>query len=96
MSCLLPLIAGACLLDPSHVLVRGDVSYQVSGHFNYIERDRSYGTGKLGRLAVEIYAPLSASFTLNYGIEHTSLYTTNEDRGQERAYVGLTWRPFVR
>lgn len=96
MDCLLPLLAGVCMLDPSNITLRGDISHQVGGHEDYFVEGRSYGSGKLARVSVEVFAPLSRRLTLNYGIEHSSLYNTTKDRGQERAYVGLMWRPFAR
>lgn len=94
MSCLLPLVAGLCLFDPANLVVRADLSWQVSGRFDYYERGRDFGSGHLARLAIQVDVPMPARFTLSYGVEHSSLWDTNADRGQERAFAAITWRPF--
>ena len=94
--CLLPLIAGLCLADPVNLTVVADASVQTSGNFTYWDGHRSFGGGHLGRIAIQMDAPITRAFTLRYGIEHTSLLDTDHDRGQERAFIGFRWRPFAR
>lgn len=94
MSCLLPLIAGACLLDPSHIELHGNVSGQISGDFRYHSGPRDYGGGTVGMFKVSAGADITRSVTLEYGVWHTSLLDTRSDRGEWRAFGGLTWRPF--
>lgn len=96
MSCLLPLIAGLCLADPSNLSIIADASVQTAGSFTYRIGNRSYGGAHVGRLAIEMQAPLTRTFTLRYGIAHTSLLDTDTDRGEERTYIGFTFRPFAR
>lgn len=95
-ACLLPLIAGVCLASPSQLSVEGDASFQVSGAVTYQLGADHYGPGIIGRAALQMDVPLYRSFTFRYGIEHTSLLDTNNDRGQERAFIGFLWHPFGR
>ena len=94
MSCLLPLIAGACLLDPSHIELHADASRQVGGDFVYRSGARSYGGATIGLLELTAGGSLTRSISISYGLRHTSLLDTRSDRGEQRAFVGFTWRPF--
>jgi hypothetical protein len=96
MDCLLPLILGFCAFDPSQLEVIGTASSQVAGSFDYQAQGKNYSGSTVGRLAVEVTAPVTRGFSIRYGIEHMSLLETHHDRGEERAFVGFVWRPFVR
>lgn len=94
MSCLLPLIAGACLLDPSHIELHMDASRQVSGDFRYHSGARDYGGATVGLLELTAGGNLTRELSITYGLRHTSLLNTRSDPGEQRAFVGFTWRPF--
>ena len=97
MDCLMHLAASLCLLSPTQLTLRADVSTQVAGNFVYYSEDRSYsGGGHIGRIQLDMPLMSYHNFTLLGGIEHTSLLNTAHDRGQERAYIGFSWRPFSR
>lgn len=92
MSCLIQLIAGACLLDPSHVLIRADSHWQVSQRNFYVFNSKPYD-GAVGRLEILGGGQLSSSVRLYYGIGHES-FIGIRDGGMEYALAGLEWRPF--
>jgi hypothetical protein len=94
MSCLLPLVFGICLANPSELRIETDASVQVGGDYRYHVDGRDMGTGIVGRLAISMDVPVSRSFTVRYFIAHTSLVTTTSDRGQERAGVSFVYRPW--
>lgn len=96
MSCLLPLIFGVCLVDPSSLTLVGQASSQVAGDFQYANGGRSFGGAHVGRAAIQLETQLSSTIKLTYGFEHMSLLDTDEDRGQERFFMGFEWRPFSR
>lgn len=85
-----------CVFDPSSMYVAGDVSTQIAGDWGQWV-DAPGGVRKtdsaFGRLALGVDVQLSKGFALRYGVEHTSKII-NGDRGEERAFVGFTWRPF--
>lgn len=95
MSCLLPLIAGACLLDPTHVEIRADAHWQVSRQNFYSFNDKPYD-GAVGRVEILGGGYLTPTIRLYYGVGHESFIDTNQDRGFEYAVAGLQWRPFAR
>lgn len=92
MSCLIPLVAGACLLDPSHVLIRADSHWQVShGNYNF-----TYGkpyNGGIARIELMAGGDVSRSFRLYYGVGHQS-FVTVRDGGMEYIIAGVEWHPF--
>lgn len=92
MNCLIPILS-ACLLDPSTVEVRADTSYQVSGSFQYRPMGRVMETATIGMFEVSAGGYLGRGLTVRYGVRHTSILEVY-DRGEERAFVGLVWRPF--
>lgn len=95
MDCLIHLAASLCLLSPTELALRIDASAQISGDFIYSTTDRSYrGNGHVGRIQIDMPLMSYHNFTLFGGIEHMSLLDTAHDRGQERAYIGFSWRPF--
>lgn len=96
MSCLLPLLAGLCLANPSELRLEVDASAQFSGDFDYWDGRRSVGGGLLGRVSISMDVPVTEGFTVRYGILHESLLDSREDRGQERVFAGFIYRPWVR
>lgn len=95
MSCLLPLIAGVCLFEPSSLTLRAQASLQISGSERYYWGTTDYGGGHLGRLTAEMGVTITPSFSIAYGVEHQSLIDTARDRGEERMFMTLQWRPFA-
>jgi hypothetical protein len=96
MSCLLPLILGFCAFDPSQLEVSAHASSQIAGSFDYHAQQKNFAGSIVGRIAIEVTAPVTRGFSIRYGVEHMSLLETHHDRGEERAFVGFVWRPFVR
>jgi hypothetical protein len=93
MGCLIPLVAGACLLDPSHVMLRMESNWQVS-HQNYYKMDDRPYNGGLGRLEIMGGGNLSRSLRFYYGVGHQSYLDTNRDAGYEYLFSGFEWHPF--
>ncbi len=87
-------LAASTLAGCSTLAVEADVSSQLDGDFRYIADGHNYHGAHVGRLAVSVEPRLTQSLTATLGVEHTSLLDTGSDRGQERAFVGLKWRPF--
>lgn len=97
MSCVLTFAANAiCLLSPTELTLRADASTQIAGDFSYRIDGRDYGGGTVGRIALDLPLARFRGWTLAGGIIHESLLDTTGDRGQERIYLGLQWRPFAR
>lgn len=93
MSCLLPLIAGVCLLDPSNVEVRVDASRRIAGDFTYTADGHNFGGGNLFTGELSVIVETQGSFEWRYGVRHESLID-KRDSANRRAFVGFTWRPF--
>lgn len=97
MTCLIPILS-VCLLDPSNIVLEGQMSGQVSGGVQYSVGGPQSGyhlvTGPVGRAALSVVVPIDDWFELSYGIEHRSIISTAQDRGEERAFVGFYWRPW--
>jgi hypothetical protein len=93
MDCLLTL-AALCVLSPSELTLRADISAQVAGNFSYHVAGRDYGGAHVGRIGLELPVATYRGFRMVAGLEHTSLLDTGRDRGEERVTLGLTWRPF--
>lgn len=93
---LLTLLVTACAAAPRlrNVSVEADLSTQVSGDFAYFCGGTDYRGGHVGRVAITLDQPLTSSVTYRLGIEHRSLLDTGRDRGEERAVIGVMWRPF--
>lgn len=100
MNCLINLLA-LCVFDPSQVYVRADLDFALNrpqaktndGEFNegYWCKDR-WCSGP--RAVIRLGAKIELNdFTLDYGLAHSS-FLAEDDRGQESAYVGVTWRPW--
>lgn len=87
-----------CLVDPSTAYLRADVSTKVAGEWAYRYRPEGGADFKtapvlVGRLELGLQIALPHGWQMSYGIEHRSnIYTA--DRGEERVFVGLEWRPF--
>lgn len=81
------------LVDPRGLAIEADSSWQASGDFSYRDKFGRPYDGPIGRLAVSMNTQITKEITLRYGIEHRS-YLLIDDRGEERATVGITWRPF--
>lgn len=94
MDCLLQIAAALCILSPSQLTLRADISTQVGGDFAYNVSGTSYGGGHVGRIQLDLPLVTYRGFRLVGGFEHTSLVDTRRDRGQERAYLGFTYRIF--
>lgn len=82
------------ILDPANLTIEAESSWQAFGNTNYLDRHGRPYNGALGRAAIVMDAPLSREVTLRYGLEHRSYIEDFGDRGEERAIVGLTWKPF--
>lgn len=98
MNCWLTLFH-LCVFDPSSVYVAGDVSTQLAGNFGYVleHSDHTWHITHptVGHLELGVDVELTRSLALRYGIAHESVIGLG-DRGQERAFIGFTWRPFKR
>lgn len=93
MECLLAI---ACLFNSSNLYVSGDLYTQVS--------NRDYGRrwcfnrpcyGTLAELRIGMKVDITPSMQIDYGLRHTSFPDEN-DRGEESAFLGFTYRPFAR
>lgn len=93
MNCLLNLLS-ICLLDPSNVYVRAEMSFQ-------LQKPQMEGrwcqtrwcNGPMGTLRIGSTIQITRTLEADYGFLHTSFINTNRDRGEESAYLSLTWRP---
>jgi hypothetical protein len=94
MDCLIQLATALCLISPSQLTLRADVSMQVAGDFSYHVAGRDYGGGHVGRIGLELPVATYRGFRMVAGWEHESLLDTRRDRGQERVYAGFTYRIF--
>lgn len=95
MSCLIPLTAVMCLLNPANVSVEAGLSTQVGGGIDYWWAQKNYQGGKFGRLALRLDQPLTKRISYYALVEHRSMVDVG-DRGEERFEYGLIWRPFAR
>lgn len=93
MDCLLPLIAGLCLADPSTLSLKAETNYLVDRHDFYTMNGRAY-TGALGRVELSLATESFHGFRLTYFAGHQSYLNTNRDRGYEYVGAGIEWRPF--
>jgi len=93
MSCLLQLIAGLCLADPTTLSLRADAHYQVSSTPFYWLDQRPYD-GAIGRVELRLDSREYRGFRLTYFAGHESFIETNRDRGYEYVGGGFVWRPF--
>lgn len=94
MDCLLQITAAICLISPSELTLRADVSRQFSGDVTHWSGGRNYGGATLAHLGLELPLISTSRFSVNLGYMHESLLETRSDRGEERMSLGLVWRPF--
>jgi hypothetical protein len=93
MDCLLPLVFGVCLAEPSTLTLKADAHYQVS-HQNFYQMDGRPYDGAIGRVELRVDSREYRGFRLTYFAGHLSFIDTNRDRGYEYVGAGLEWRPF--
>jgi hypothetical protein len=94
MDCLLHLATALCLVSPSQLTIRADLSSQVGGDIHYVNAGIDYHGGTVGHVAIEMPLAIYRNFTLTGGLHHFSLIDTTRDRGEERFAVGFVYRPF--
>ena len=93
MNCLINLLS-LCVFDPSGVYLAAN-AYAIAnqepfaGHWCTDHRCK----GPIGELKLGVRVDLTQNFELHYGLRHES-FILEKDRGEESAFVGLTWRPF--
>jgi hypothetical protein len=95
MDCLIQLATALCLISPSQVTLRADISSQVSGDFRYSWNGKGYGGGHIGRVQIDVPLVSYRAFTLSGFVLHQSL-TDVGDRGEERIGLQLIVHPFAR
>lgn len=95
MDCLLPLVFGACLADPTTLALRADAHYQVSSTPYHYLHGQAYG-GAIGRLELRLDSREYSGFRLTYFAGHQSYIDSNADRGYEYVGAGFVWTPFGR
>jgi hypothetical protein len=101
MSCLVKFVS-LCVFDPSAVYVTAGLEAQLTniepvrvvGCYETAYCTRPAYSGPIGTLKLGVSTQLTKQFALDYGVEHRSFTNTNLDKGQELAFVSLTWRPF--
>lgn len=86
---------GKKLIDPKAFTIEAESSRQVSGKLVYMLSTNKPYHGSVGRLAIVMDSSITKHLNVRYGIEHRS-YIDTGDRGEERAIVGFTWKPFRR
>ncbi|MBX5461742.1 MAG: hypothetical protein IRZ28_11710 [Steroidobacteraceae bacterium] len=89
----------ACVLalaGCSTFTVEADASRQVTGDWRTTIEGRDFTHEVLVRVAAGFEPALSETLTMPLGVEHRSYPSTTADRGEERVYLGLKWRPFVK
>lgn len=94
MDCLLQIAATICLVSPSQLTLRADISTQVAGDVTHWNANRNYGGAHLGHLGLELPLVIYRGLSITAGYYHESLIDTGRDRGEERMTLGLVWRPF--
>jgi hypothetical protein len=94
MDCLIQVATALCLIQPSGLTLRADISAQVAGDVTHWSGGHNYGGARLGHLGLELPLLTYRGFAINAGYVHESLLETRTDRGEERLYVGMQWRPF--
>jgi hypothetical protein len=92
MSCLLPLIAGACLMPSDGLSIELQGDWRMSGRIVYETRRGPYKS-MLARPAIYWSAQVNDAWTLDYGINHMSALTDNSDAGSQYMFVRVKWQP---
>jgi hypothetical protein len=83
--------------DVKQTRVEGIATGQLAGDMTYSVRGKKKPNAILCRAG--FYAPSRGhwqNLEIVYVVEHFSLCNTHRDRGEERAGVGLIWRPFAK
>lgn len=98
MSCLIHL-AALCLFDPSSIYVTGglDFSLNKARTASYSEGawcDTDWCKGPRSQLRIGMNTKLTREWSADWGVLHTSYIAERYDRGDESAFVTLTWRPW--
>lgn len=96
MSCLLPLIAGICIADPHTLTLSGQALTVIGGDVQYTVKGMRVNDPIIGRATIQLSFNALDSLRISYGLEHESLLSTDEDRGEEYAFIKFEWRPFGR
>jgi hypothetical protein len=95
MDCLVTLAANAiCLIAPSQLALRADISTQASGNFHYTWAGKDYGGARVGRVEVDMPLVIYRTVTVSAFALHQSMVSTGRDRGEERVGLQLILRPF--
>jgi hypothetical protein len=96
MNCLLNLLA-VCLFDSSSVYVTAMALSPINDNHAQGQglwcADR-WCPGAVGQIEIGVSVQATRSLELHYGLRHESMLMIDNDRGQEFAFVSLTWRPF--
>jgi len=88
-------LAALALAGCSTLTVRADLSEQVSGNWTTTALDgRDLTHQPVARIAIAFEPELSRTVSASLGFEHRSYPFSSADRGDERVYVGLAWKPF--
>ena len=93
MDCLIHLTATLCLMQPSQLEIRADLSSQIGGDIHHVVSGHDYHGALLGHISIEMPLVSYGRFQLIGGVHHYSLADTQRDRGEERAALGFVWRP---
>ena len=96
MNCLLHFVA-ACLFDPSGVYVTAQSVTPINDNHKAGQGlwcGNRWCPGEVGVFEVGVETDLTPNIRLRYGLRHESMLWITNDRGQEFAFLGLTWRPF--
>lgn len=92
MSCILPLIAGACLMPTDGLTFELQGDWRASGPVVYQTRNGTYH-GMLARPAIYWSAPVGETWTLDYGFNHMSALTDTSDDGAQYWFMRVRWQP---
>ena len=94
MNCLTAFVL-SCLFEPSNLYLTGQVQFALD-QANYGRRwcRTDWCNDKVAELRIGMVVELSSSFQVDYGLLHRSFYDTPNDKGEESAFLSLTWRPF--
>lgn len=95
MPCLTALTL-ACLFSPQNLYVTTGLDLLiVKPNDEGIWCNDHWCNGPRGELRIGMQVDLTRSWQADYGISHSSFVDSN-DRGIERVYLTVTWRPFDR
>jgi hypothetical protein len=89
-------LAVLALAGCSTFTVRADLSTQVAGNWSQSLNGRDITDRPLASLSLAFEPQLTQTVSAALGVEHRSYPGTGADRGEERVFVGFTWRPFGR